>query len=237
MGPATGPLCLRAEIVAHASRGSLGLAGWNVMRKSVGIVSYGIGNVGSVVNMLRRVGAEPELVSSPAELMRSGALILPGVGHFGHAMEALQQRGLDEALRRRVTEGGVPLLGICLGMQLLGRHSEEGDVEGLNLIDARFTRFVGSESSGLRVPHMGWNTATAQKDNPLVPLGTYARYYFVHSYKAECRNPADVVATTNYGGEFCCAYSRDNVFGVQFHPEKSHRYGMDLFSRFVTNLC
>jgi glutamine amidotransferase len=187
--------------------------------------------------MLRHVGADARLVSTPAEIRSSGALLLPGVGHFGHAMNALSNLGLIEPLNRRVLEDGVPILGICLGMQLLGSSSEEGNSAGLSFIDAHFEKITSPPGNNLKVPHMGWNLISVKKVNPLIPPQEEARFYFVHSYKAVCRTESDVVATADYGGEFCCAYGRDNIYGVQFHPEKSHRFGMSLLRRYMEFSC
>lgn len=203
----------------------------------ISVVDYGIGNVGSVMNMLKHVGAVARLVSTPEEVESSGALILPGVGHFGHAMKVLDDRNLVAPLKRRVLEHGVPILGICLGMQLLGASSEEGEATGLGLIDARFEKITPPGGMGLKVPHMGWNTVSVKHTNPIMPHKDDARFYFVHSYRAVCRDQSDVIATCTYGEEFCCVYGRDNIYGVQFHPEKSHRFGMELFRRYVEFAC
>lgn len=203
----------------------------------ISIVDYGIGNVGSVINMLRHIGAPARLVSTPAEIQAAEALILPGVGHFGYAMETLNRLQLVEPLRQKVLEDRVPMLGICLGMQLLGLHSEEGDVAGLGFIQANFVKISAPAGSDLKVPHMGWNVISVKGQNPLISVEGESRFYFVHSYQAICERDDEVIATCTYGEEFCCAYGRDNVYGVQFHPEKSHRFGMDLFRRYVEFAC
>ena len=207
------------------------------MASVIDVIDYGIGNVGSVINMLRHVGAKARLVSTPAEIAAAEVLLLPGVGHFGHAMNILQDRNLVEPLRRRVLEQGAPILGICLGMQLLGMGSEEGGAEGLGFIDARFEKIASPPSVELKVPHMGWNSVDVKRPNPILAEEGGARFYFVHSYKAVCNRVDEVIATCSYGTQFCCAYGRDNIFGVQFHPEKSHRFGMDLFRRFMEFAC
>jgi glutamine amidotransferase len=203
----------------------------------ISIVDYGIGNVGSVINMLRHIGAPARLVSTPAEIEAADALILPGVGHFGYAMDTLDKLRLVEPIRQRVLKDRVPILGICLGMQLLGQHSEEGDAAGLGFIQAKFIKIQSPPGSDLKVPHMGWNLVSVQRENPLLSAEGESRFYFVHSYKAVCERDDEVIATCNHGEEFCCAYGRDNVYGVQFHPEKSHRFGMDLFRRYVEFAC
>lgn len=210
------------------------------MRRSamISIVNCGIGNIGSIVNMLKHIGASPRFASTPSEIKNAGALLLPGVGAFDVAMGALREGGFIEPLRRRVSEDKVPILGICLGMQLLGHRSEEGEAEGLGLIDAEFVKFSFAQPSSLKVPHMGWNTLNIVRDNPLIEAGAgEQRFYFVHSYHARCAHEDDVIATSDYGGPFVAAYGRDHIYGVQFHPEKSHRFGMRLLRNFVRFAC
>lgn len=204
----------------------------------ISIVNYGIGNIGSVANMLDHIGAKAALASSIAEIEQAEALLLPGVGNFGLAMQTLAQLGFVEPLRRKVLEEHTPILGICLGMQLLGRASEEADgVPGLGFIDAEFVKFRPADTA-LKVPHMGWNTVAVQSPNPLLAQdGSEQRFYFVHSYYARCNNPSEIVATTKYDGEFVCAYGRENIWGVQFHPEKSHKFGMKLLKNFADFTC
>lgn len=204
----------------------------------ISIVNYGIGNVGSVANMLRHIGANSSLASTPSEIADAEALLLPGVGAFGVAMEALHEKRLVDPLRRRVLEDKVPILGICLGMQLLGTRSEEGNVAGLGLIDAEFVKFAFPRSSPLKVPHMGWNTLTVVRDNPLIDrCESEQRFYFVHSYHARCSREQDIIATTDYGGAFVAVYGHDHIYGVQFHPEKSHKFGVRLLRNFVKLVC
>lgn len=194
------------------------------------IVDYEAGNIASVLNMIRKAGGDAVVSGRPEDVGRAAKLVLPGVGSFDYGMTHLHAKGLAQAIKARAA-AGVPLLGICLGMQLLGMQSEEGVVPGLGLIDASFRRF---SDPGLRVPHVGWNTVQVVKENPLMDkVGEECRYYFVHSYFALCQDHGDVLATTDYGLPFVSAYSRANVFGVQFHPEKSHRFGLDLMKRFL----
>lgn len=207
------------------------------MASVISVIDCDIGNVGSVTNMLRHVGAEARIASTPREIDSAEVLLLPGVGHFGHAMNVLRERGFVEPLQRRVLQDRVPILGICLGMQLLGKSSEEGDDKGLGFIDARFEKIVSPPEADLKVPHMGWNVVDVKRANPLLSEEEEQRFYFVHSYRAVCDREDEVIATCDYGIEFCCAYGRDNIIGVQFHPEKSHRFGMDLFRRFVAFAC
>lgn len=200
----------------------------------ISVIDYGVCNLGSMLNMLRKVGAEAELVSTAAALERAGKLVLPGVGAFDNGIGALRERGLAEALRKRVLQDKVPLLGVCLGMQMLGRRSEEGGMEGLGLIDAEVRRFQFAPDSRNKVPHMGWNLLAQRRDGPLLrELGARSRFYFCHSYHLVCADPGDVLATADYGGEFVAVLQHDNVYGVQFHPEKSHRFGMALLHNFA----
>lgn len=204
----------------------------------ISIVDYGVGNIGSVANILGHLGAPSRFASTVEDLENASALLLPGVGAFDAAMDALNQRGFTSVLRRRVLEDRVPILGICLGMQLLARGSEEGGAQGLGFIEADFTKFRFAEGAGLKVPHMGWNTVEVKRENPLIDTASgEQRFYFVHSYYARCDREQDVIATSDHGGEFVCAYGRDNILGVQFHPEKSHKFGMRLLENFLRFAC
>lgn len=197
------------------------------------IANYGMGNLGSIANMIKKVGGKAEICSDPGGIANADKLILPGVGAFDHGMRSLQESGLREAMEGAVLRRCVPVLGICLGMQLMLASSEEGQMAGLGWIAGRATRFQGG-AAALRVPHMGWNSVRPVRDNPLLPAGDVTqRFYFVHSYKVECDDPADAIGVSEYGGQFCSAFGRGNIFGVQFHPEKSHAYGMAMFKRFL----
>lgn len=195
------------------------------------IVDYGIGNVGSIANMLRKIGAPAKIGRTATELGEATHLILPGVGAFDTGMTNLRERGLVPVLEELVLQRGTPILGICLGMQLFAAGSEEGRSEGLGWVDATVVRFdFGTAATPLKVPHMGWNTVGTTGAGALVPEDS--RFYFVHKYHIQCRDDADVVGRTTYGYEFASAIRRGNVHGVQFHPEKSHRFGMELLRRF-----
>lgn len=196
------------------------------------IVDYGVGNLSSVANMLRKAGGEVHVARDPAEVLRANKLLLPGVGHFDHGMKMLNASGMRDAIDRFALELRRPVLGICLGAQILGNGSEEGDSPGLGWIDMACRKLPTTPAT--RVPHMGWNQITRHKHSPLFDQKSDdARYYFVHSYYMECAHTEDVLATAVHGIKFTCAVQRGKIMGVQFHPEKSHRFGMDLMKRFV----
>ena len=199
------------------------------------VIDYRMGNVGSIANMIAKIGGKAEITSDPDRLRSAAKLILPGVGHFDRGMSNLEEFGLVPVLEELVVERGVPVLGICLGMQLMCRTSQEGDREGLGWVDAEVRRFDPAAHPGMKVPHMGWNVAKPVKASPLLDLTPKEpqRFYFVHSYFVECLDPADVLAETTYETDFCSAFLHESIFGVQFHPEKSHVFGMDLFRRFA----
>lgn len=193
------------------------------------IVDYGVGNIGSLINMFRRIGQEAELSADPDRIVAADRLLLPGVGAFDAATEKLAVGGFDEAIRGHARTGR-PVLGICLGMQLLLDSSEEGVSQGLGLIPGRSVRF--EEDRGRRVPHMGWNQLDVRKPAPLVDgLPADHRFYFVHSYRVAVADDRDELARSDYGGEFTSMVSRDNVTGAQFHPEKSHAFGMQMLDQ------
>jgi glutamine amidotransferase len=203
---------------------------------SVVIIDYGLGNIASVLNMVRKEGGVAKISREPGDVLSASKLILPGVGAFDHGIDLLKKHNLFEPIQQRAASGA-PLLGICLGMQLLGCRSEEGQHTGLGLVEANFTRFSfeAHGTTGLRVPHVGWNQVNVTKPNPLISGdGSEQRFYFTHSYHAVCVDETDVMATTEYGYPFAAAFSRDNVYGVQFHPEKSHRFGMALLRNFLS---
>lgn len=195
------------------------------------IVDYQVGNLGSIQNMFKKVGA-PALVSQdPEEIRKADKLVLPGMGRFDFCMGALERSGLRDVLEERVLQDRVPCLGICVGFQILASHGEEGDCAGLNWIPAQVKKLRLSE--GLKIPHMGWNFVEVQKESPLVQgFDQDTRFYFAHSYFMECQDPHLALLTTEYGHTFVCAIQKDNIWGVQFHPEKSHKFGMRLFKNF-----
>lgn len=199
-------------------------------RPSVSLISYGVGNLGSVRNMFRRLGIATEDLTDPAQLDGAARVLLPGVGAFDHGMSALMAHGWVEALKCHV-KTGKPLLGICLGMQLLLESSEEGRLPGFGFVPGQVVRF--DHDSSLRVPHMGWNLARPTQDAPLFAgLEDESRFYFVHSYYAVPTHDENILSITRYGSDFASSVVAGNVYGTQFHPEKSHRYGMRLLENF-----
>lgn len=199
------------------------------------IVDYGIGNLGSMANMLKKIGVPCRISANSDDILVAEKLILPGIGSFDQGIQSLRERALIEPLNRRVMYDRIPLLGVCLGMQLLGRSSEEGSSVGLGWIPAHSVCFRNTPGfRAVRVPHMGWNIARSVRADPIFAgLEETARFYFVHSYHVICDDPADVVATTPYGSDFISILRHGNVWGAQFHPEKSHRFGMQLLRNFA----
>lgn len=198
------------------------------------VVDYGAGNIGSVLNMIKKAGGQAMASANIFDIQNASKLLLPGVGSFDNAMDKLERLGLVEPIREKA-KSGTPMLGICLGMQLLSFGSEEGTKAGLGLIPGRVRRFKFDDKEPLlRVPHMGWNQVAASKKHPLTEgLENDARFYFVHSYHYECEDPADELFKTHYGYDFSSGIQRGNIMGVQFHPEKSHRFGMQFFKNFI----
>lgn len=196
------------------------------------VIDYGMGNLGSVRNMVAKVGGTTTVASTAADVAVAQKLILPGVGAFNYGMAELLSRDLISAIRAKALSG-TPLLGICLGMQLLASSSEEGDVPGLGLVEAGIRRFHFPAHEQLAVPHVGWRDVTVVRDNPLLARDGSQRFYFTHSYHAVCKRPADVIATADYGYTFTAAFGNGSVYGTQFHPEKSHQFGMAVIDRFI----
>jgi glutamine amidotransferase len=205
---------------------------------TIGIPNLPCGNFSSVIKMVEKCGGKARLVSDPTELTSCSKIVLAGVGAFDAGMSGIVDHGWKEALDEVALQQHKPLLGICLGMQLLCMGSEEGVRPGLGWINAEVRRFRFEGGERVKVPHMGWNTVRVMKENPLIPnTETEQRYYFVHSYHAVCSNISDVLATTHHGYDLTAAVSRDNIMGVQFHPEKSHRFGMALLKNFIDLPC
>lgn len=197
------------------------------------IVDYGIGNIGSVLNMFKKIGVKEVVLSRREEdIENAHKLLLPGVGAFDIGMKTLESTGLIPVLQKKVIRDKIPIIGICLGMQLLTHRSDEGQQKGLGWIDAETVKFQPAHPD-MKIPHMGWNYVTEAKSNVLLEGSEKKRFYFVHSYYVKCHREEDVLAWCDYGGNFACAVQKDNIWGVQFHPEKSHRFGMKLFENFA----
>lgn len=203
----------------------------------VTIIDLEIGNIGSVVNMIKHAGGNCLVTSNPKEIDQASKLILPGVGSFDRAMNQIRDNNLEGVILKKANIDKVPLLGICLGMQLLTNSSEEGKEKGLGLIQAETLSFRGVFNKlkvNERIPHMGWNSIQVMQENALTEnLLEYSKFYFVHSFYVKCFQKNNSLMTANYGLEFDAAIVNENIFGVQFHPEKSHKYGKKLISNFV----
>ncbi len=197
------------------------------------IVDYGLGNLGSIVNMLKKIGVEAEITSETNKVESASKLILPGVGKFDAAVGKISELGLREVLDKKARVDKIPILGICLGMQLLTHGSEEGQLAGLGWINAHTYKFNFPDDPMMKVPHMGWNHVTKSTDSPLTDgfIDDF-RHYFVHSYYVRVVDEKDSILKTKYGLEFDSAIQSNNIYGVQFHPEKSHKYGIKLLSNF-----
>lgn len=199
------------------------------------IVDYGVGNIGSILNMLKRVGSEAILASTSDDLKNATKIVLPGVGNFDHGMRQLKKSGMIELLNQKVNDEKVPILGICLGAQLMCNASEEGRVEGLSWFDAEVKKFNFNDSTNLRIPHMGWNYVNNVKDSIISKdLPQDSRFYFVHSYHMVTKHTNDILFKTNYGYDFVSGLQHENKFACQFHPEKSHKYGIQMFKNFAS---
>ncbi len=199
------------------------------------IVDYGLGNPASLKNMLRKAGHSSTITGDPEEISKAARLILPGVGAFDTGMRKLRELGLEEILNHKVLVEKIPVLGICLGAHLMTSGSEEGILPGLSWIHAETVKFNLPRDGKLKVPHMGWNEIEWKKEHVIsrdIPLPS--RFYFVHSYHLKCHRPEQVLAVAEYGYSFVCGFSHENISGVQFHPEKSHKFGMKLLSNFAT---
>jgi len=200
------------------------------------IVDYGMGNLGSIKNMFKYIGVEATIESDVDKIKNASKILLPGVGSFDTAMKKINESHLKELLNEKALKEQVPVLGICLGMQLLTHSSEEGNLAGLGWIDAKTMSFEDRVDKKYRIPHMGWNIVNRSNDS-LLNRGfeefEEARFYFVHSYFVKVEDEKNSILKTNYGVEFDSAIQKDNIYGAQFHPEKSHKFGMKLFENFA----
>ena len=201
------------------------------------VIDYGMGNLGSISNMLKYLGYSAKISSDKTVIENADKLILPGVGHFDRAMQNINRFDLFNLLQFKALDKQIPIMGICLGMQLLCNSSEEGIDKGLAFVDAEVVKFNFEKPQNLKVPHMGWNNVEMSKPDSLITNGLTeeARFYFVHSFYVRCNNESDVLTRTFYGHSFVSSFEKNNIIGVQFHPEKSHKYGVTLFRNFIEN--
>ena len=205
----------------------------------ISVIDYEMGNLGSIVNMFKRLGVRAKLVQSAEEVLAAEKLVLPGVGHWDHGMAQLDKLGLRSALDEMVLHRGTPVLGICLGMQLMTRSSEEGELPGLGWIEGDTVHFKKDQPAdamtGLKLPHIGWNFVDIDRPHPVIDkLPEEPRFYFVHTYRVVCDRPGDELLHASYGPiDFVAGFARDNVVGMQCHPEKSHKFGMQVFRDFA----
>jgi imidazole glycerol-phosphate synthase subunit HisH len=201
----------------------------------IAVLDFNLGNTGSVVNMLKRLGCHVKIAKDTDSLVGATGLILPGVGAFDRGMDKIDNSGLKQQLNDLVLVEKLPVLGICLGMQLMTKGSEEGETKGLGWIDAHTVKFT--PEGKLKYPHMGWNLVEPHKNNELfMKLDAESKFYFVHNYHVECNDKDDVMTSTDYGYKFTSSFQHENIWGCQFHPEKSHKFGMQLLETWA-NQC
>jgi glutamine amidotransferase len=205
----------------------------------ISVVDYGAGNIGSVLNMLQHIGVAAEVITGPDQVKKSEKIILPGVGNWDAGVQRLEDSGLIDALKNRVLSDKVPILGVCLGMQLFLNSSEEGMLPGLGWIDGTVKTFNFSRinviAKRLPLPHMGWNSVTVMHNSILTEsLDENSKFYFVHSFHVDVKYSENVMLQTDYGYPFTSGIRKENIYGVQFHPEKSHRHGMNLMKSFAS---
>jgi len=199
------------------------------------VIDYGMGNIGSVVNMIKKVGYTCIVSSNKNDILNATKLILPGVGSFDEAIKNLQDLDIIESINNQVLQNNIPILGICLGMQLLTNGSDEGKIPGLGYIDAYARKLNLNED--VIIPHMGWNLLDIKKDNLLFDEELLEqRFYFVHSFFIECQDNIDILSKTSYGVKFVSSFQKNNIIGVQFHPEKSHKFGKNFFKNFLEKM-
>ncbi len=201
----------------------------------IAIIDYGMGNLGSIHNMLKKIGQESIITNDLKIISKADKIILPGVGAFDTAVESLERLKLTSLLNTLVIAENKPILGICLGMQLFSKSSEEGNLPGLGWVNAETIRFrFNSENANLRIPHMGWNKITPKRDHAIFrEMALDSRFYFVHSYHVYCNDESNILATAEYGTTFNAAIFHRNIIGMQFHPEKSHKFGITILQNFA----
>jgi glutamine amidotransferase len=200
----------------------------------IAIIDYGIGNTRSISKMIEKLGYEVSITKNETEIVTADKIVLPGVGSFDNAAKKLHDTGLIPTLTELALLQNKHFLGICLGMQLLFKSSEEGVENGLGWIDGKVVKFDQSKMTSEKIPHMGWNTVTCDKKSPLFKeVNSEIRFYFTHSFHVSGVKESEIIGTTNFGYEFTSAVQRNNIYGVQFHPEKSHRFGLQLMQKFL----
>jgi glutamine amidotransferase len=201
----------------------------------IALIDYGSGNINAIANIYKRLNIEFEATKDPHKLQKAQKLILPGVGDFDETMELLNNLGIVETLNELVVEKKIPILGVCVGMQILGESSEEGKIKGFGWIKGNVRKIDESLlKTKPHLPHMGWNTVNPVKKDPVFDnVNKNNGFYFLHSYYFDCQNQEDILATSDYGKTFASAIKHENVYGFQFHPEKSHQNGVELFKNFA----
>ena len=206
----------------------------------IAIIDYGMGNSSSIKNMIKKANGESIITNSYEKINQSSAIILPGVGSFDNGIKKLREIGIVDLLNEKVIDDKTPFLGICLGMHMLFDSSEEGSMPGLGWLKGKVSKFDFSElknTTRLNIPHMGWNLVRPKNnDNYFLKLTDDSRFYFVHSYHVNCDNSSNILATSQHGYDFVCSVRKDNILGVQFHPEKSHRFGVQFFKNFLKEI-
>ncbi len=204
------------------------------MQNKITVIDYGMGNLRSVEKNFLKIGADVEITSNLKVINDAKKIVLPGVGHFANGVMKLKESGIWDILNKRVINDKIPILGICLGMQLMARRSEEGSVDGFGWFDAKVVRFKIKDQLKFKVPHMGWNNVTVKKSSHLFQgISDEMMFYFVHSYYIQCNNSEDILSISEYENQFTSAIQKKNIFGTQFHPEKSHEWGEVIFKNFL----
>lgn len=199
----------------------------------IAILNYGIGNVNSIHNMMKKIGVPSLIASSAEDIKIADKLILPGVGHFDYCMKQFMQAPFYELVNQKVLTEKIPVLGVCVGCQMLFDHSEEGNMKGLGWVEGSVIRFRKDQIGHLKIPHMAWTDVVPMRNNFLFSNIEEPRFYFVHSYHVQCNKEEYISSKACYGYEFVSSVQRQNIMGVQFHPEKSHKFGMKLYENFA----